>query len=103
MRVSGTSTSKHLERAAPRASFRAPMYSSASWESTALRSSSWRDSEVRPGRTVLANSSVSSGRMRLDADMISTSKMACLPARSLFLSACSGDGDGCGEDGSWWE
>lgn len=56
--------------------------------STALRSSSLSDSAVRPGRTWAAKSSVISGRMRLDAEMMVTSKMASFPARSLFLSAC---------------
>mmetsp|Transcript_7497 Transcript_7497/g.16633 ORF Transcript_7497/g.16633 Transcript_7497/m.16633 type:complete len:233 (+) Transcript_7497:25-723(+) len=87
IRVSGTSTSNTPLRALPSASFRAPMYSCASWESTALRSSSLRDSAVRPGRTCSANSSVSSGRIRLEAERISTSKIASFPARSLFLSA----------------
>lgn len=55
--------------------------------STALRSSSWRDWAVRPGRTWEAKSSVSSGRIRLEAETMVTSKMASFPARSLFLRA----------------
>mmetsp|Transcript_23882 Transcript_23882/g.40855 ORF Transcript_23882/g.40855 Transcript_23882/m.40855 type:complete len:213 (+) Transcript_23882:257-895(+) len=86
-RVSGTSTSMISERLLARASFRAPMYSCASWVSTALRSSSLRESAVRPGRTCSANSSVISGRIRLEADSIVTSKMASFPARSLFFKA----------------
>ena len=42
---------------------------------------------MRPGRTWAANSSVRAGRMRLEAETIVTSKMASLPARSLFLRA----------------
>jgi hypothetical protein len=42
---------------------------------------------VRPGRTWEAKSSVSSGRIRLDAETMVTSKMASFPARSLFLRA----------------
>jgi hypothetical protein len=55
--------------------------------STALRSSSWRDSAVSPGRTCSANSSVREGRIRLEAERMVTSKIASFPARSLFLSA----------------
>ena len=42
---------------------------------------------MRPGRTWEANSSVRVGRMRLEAETIVTSKMASLPAKSLFLRA----------------
>mmetsp|Transcript_22779 Transcript_22779/g.47541 ORF Transcript_22779/g.47541 Transcript_22779/m.47541 type:complete len:222 (+) Transcript_22779:603-1268(+) len=85
--VSGTSASMIPARALAKASLRAPMYSWASWVSTALRSSSLRDSAVSSGRTWAANSSVISGRMRLEAERMVTSKMASFPARSLFFRA----------------
>mmetsp|Transcript_1367 Transcript_1367/g.3451 ORF Transcript_1367/g.3451 Transcript_1367/m.3451 type:complete len:255 (-) Transcript_1367:866-1630(-) len=86
-RVSGTSTSMVSARLLPRASLRTPIYSWASWESTALRSSSRRSSVVRPGRTSSANSSVISGSVRFEAERMVTSKMASFPARSLFFKA----------------
>mmetsp|Transcript_9292 Transcript_9292/g.20969 ORF Transcript_9292/g.20969 Transcript_9292/m.20969 type:complete len:211 (+) Transcript_9292:894-1526(+) len=85
--VSGTVTSMISAMALPSASLRAPMYSWASWESTAVFSSSRSVSAVRPGRTFSANSSVIVGTMRLEAERIVTSKIASFPARSLFFKA----------------
>mmetsp|Transcript_7085 Transcript_7085/g.10352 ORF Transcript_7085/g.10352 Transcript_7085/m.10352 type:complete len:242 (-) Transcript_7085:626-1351(-) len=81
--VSGTCTSNTSERASERALLRAGVNSLASSASTALRNSSCNDSAVKPARTLLANSSVTSGRVRWEASKISMSKRAVLPANVL--------------------
>ena len=67
----------------PKALLRAGANSFASSSSTAFRSSSIKDSASRPGLTEAANSSVTSGTVRLLASTISTSKTAALPARDI--------------------
>mmetsp|Transcript_14152 Transcript_14152/g.40334 ORF Transcript_14152/g.40334 Transcript_14152/m.40334 type:complete len:235 (-) Transcript_14152:1071-1775(-) len=85
--VSGTSTSRTCANAADRAALRAGTNSLASSASTALRSSSSRLSLVNPDRTISANSSVTSGRVRLEASSTETSKTAFFPANVLSRSA----------------